>query len=148
MIVVKKEMVNIKPLDKIADKWAKVTPERAPYYEEGIKAPTKDWATEAKKGQAAYEAAMRDPNVLKLREKRIEEVGTAKWQKKALAVGPSRFREGVPVAKEDFQSGFAPYHEVIARITLPERGARGDPKNYARVKAIGDALHKRRMGVS
>lgn len=141
-------MVNIKPLEKITDKWAKVTPERAPFYEEGIKAPTADWATEAAKGQAAYEAAMRDPAVLKQREKKIKEVGTEKWQRKALAVGPSRFREGVPAAKDDYGKGFAPYHGVIASLVLPERGARGDPKNYARVKAIGDALHKKRMGAT
>jgi len=141
-------MVNIKPLESISDKWAKVTPERAPYYEEGIRSPKADWATEALKGQAAYEAAMRDPSVLKLREKKIKEVGTDKWQSKALAVGPSRFREGVPVAKDDFAKGFSPYHQVISTIVLPERGARGDPKNYARVKAIGDALHKKRMGTT
>jgi len=139
-------MVNIKSLDKITDKWAKVTPERAPYYEEGIKAPAKDWATEAAKGQSAYEAAMRDSKVLKLRETNIKAVGSEKWSRKSSAVGPSRFREGVPAAKDDFSKGFTPYHGVISALALPEKGARGDPKNYARVKAIGDALNKKRMG--
>jgi hypothetical protein len=141
-------MVNIKSLDKITDKWSKVTPERAPYYEEGIKAPTKDWATEAAKGQTAYESAMRDPKVLALRATSIKAVGTEKWSRKAAAVGPSRFREGVPAAKDDYAKGFTPYHGVIAALALPEKGARGDPKNYARVKAIGDALNKKRMGGS
>jgi len=139
-------MVNIKSLDKVTDKWSKVTPERAPYYEEGIKAPAKDWSTEAAKGQSAYEAAMRDPKVLALRSTNIKAVGTEKWQRKSTKVGPSRFREGVPAAVEDYNKGFSPYHGVIAAITLPEKGARGDPKNYARVKAIGDALNKKRMG--
>lgn len=141
-------MVNIKSLESITEKWAKVTPERAPYYEEGIKSPAADWATESVKGQKAYEAAMRDPKVLALREKKIKEVGSEKWSRKALAVGPGRFAEGVPAAEDDFNKGFAPYHSVIAAVVLPEKGARGDPKNYARVKAIGDALHKKRMGPS
>jgi len=139
-------MVKIKSLDKIQEKWATVTPERAPYYEEGIKAPAKDWKEGAVAGQGAFEAAMRDPKVLALRRTNIEKAGTEKWQRKAIAVGPSRFREGVPAAKEDFGTGFAPYHSTITAVVLPEKGARGDPKNYARVKAIGDALHKKRMG--
>jgi hypothetical protein len=141
-------MVNIKSLDKITEKWATVTPERAPYYEEGIKAPSKDWSTEAAKGQTAYESAMRDPKVLALRATKIKAVGTEKWSRKAAAVGPSRFREGVPAAKGDYSAGFTPYHGVIGALVLPEKGARGDPKNYARVKAIGDALNKKRMGGS
>jgi len=139
-------MVNIKSLDKITTKWKTVTPERAPYYEEGIKAPAKDWATEASKGQTAYEAAMRDPKVLALRNAKIKAVGSEKWSRKAAAVGPSRFREGVPAAADDYAKGFTPYHGVISALVLPEKGARGDPKNYARVKAIGDALNKKRMG--
>lgn len=139
-------MVNIKSIDKIKTKWETVTPDRAPYYEEGIKAPAKDWGTEAAKGQSAYESAMRDPKVLALREKNIKAVGTEKWQRKAIKVGPTRFREGVPAAADDYEKGFSPYHGVISALVLPEKGARGDPKNYARVKAIGDALNKKRMG--
>jgi len=139
-------MVKIKSLDKIKEKWAKVTPERAPYYEEGIKAPAKDWKEGSVAGQVAYEAAMRDPKVLALRKTNIEKAGTEKWQRKAIAVGPSRFREGVPAAEEDFGTGFAPYHATISAVVLPAKGARGDSKNYARVKAIGAALHKKRMG--
>jgi len=140
------KMVNIKSLDAITDKWATETPARAPYYEKGVAAPAADFATEAIKGQKAYEEAMRDPSILKLREKRIKETGTEKWQRKAKSVGPSRYREGVPAAKEDFTKGFSTYHGVISALVLPEKGKRGDPKNYARVKAIGDALHAKRVG--
>lgn len=141
-------MVAVKSLSTIVDKWAKETPARAPYYQSGIAAPAKDWATEAKKGQQAYEDAMRDPDVLALREKRITAVGTEKWQRKALKVGPSRFREGVPAAKEDYSAGFSEYHGVISAWVPPARGPRGDPKNYDIVKSIGDALHKKRMGAA
>lgn len=137
--------MKIKSLEAITEKWSKETPARAPYYEEGIKDPARDWKTAAVEGQAAYEAAMRDPKVLALRAKSIEKVGTEKWQRKAIAVGPSRYREGVPEAKEDFNNGFGPFHSVLSAIVLPQKGARGDPKNYARVKAVGDALHKKRM---
>jgi len=140
--------VKIKSLDTITDKWAKETPARAPYYEAGIKDPARDWKTAALEGQSAYEDAMRDPTVLALRAKKIEKVGTEKWQRKAIAVGPARYRAGVPAAKDDYSVGFAPFHSVLSAVVLPEKGARGDPKNYERVKAIGDALHKKRMGAT
>jgi hypothetical protein len=139
-------MVSIKSLDSITAKWAQVTPERAAYYEAGIKAPAKDWAAGAVAGQGAYEAAMRNSAVLKQRETKIKAVGSEKWSRKATAVGPSRFREGVPAAKDDYNKGFSTYHGVISSLALPEKGARGDPKNYARVAAIGQALNKKRMG--
>jgi len=139
-------LVKVKSLESITEKWAKETPARAPYYEAGIKDPARDWKTAAVEGQPAYEDAMRDPQVLALRQKRIEAVGSEKWSRKSIAVGPQRYREGVPKAKEDFSAGFAPFHSVISAVSLPEKGARGDPKNYERVKAIGDALHKKRMG--
>jgi hypothetical protein len=141
-------MVNIKSLDSITAKWAKETPARAPYYEAGIKSPTKDWSSEAVKGQRAYEDAMRDPAVLAQREKKIKEVGSEKWSRKAIAVGPSRYREGVPAGKDDYTKGFSAYHGVIGALALPEKGARGDPKNYERVRAVGDALHKKRLGTA
>lgn len=141
-------MVAIRSIDEIATKWAKVTPERAPYYESGIKAPKADWATEAKDGQKAYDTAMADPKVRARREKGITKVGTEKWSRKAIAVGPDRFRTGVAAAEPDFREGFGPYQGVIAAWIPPERGPRGDPKNYDIVKSIGSALHKKRVGGS
>jgi hypothetical protein len=89
---------------------------------------------------------MRNSAVLKQREAKIKAVGSEKWSRKAILVGPSRFREGVPAAKDDYNKGFSTYHGVISSLALPEKGARGDPKNYARVQAIGQALNKKRMG--
>jgi len=139
-------MVQVKSLETVKKKWGEVTPQRAPYYEEGIKTPRRSWSAQASAAQPAYEAAMRDAAVLKLRETNIKKAGDEKWQRKAIAVGASRFREGVPVATDDYGKGIEPYLSAMASLALPERGARGDPKNYARTKAIGDALHKKRMG--
>jgi hypothetical protein len=139
-------MPNVKSLESITAKWAAVTPERAPYYEAGVKNPAKDWATNAKAGQSAYESAMRNPTTLALRATRIAAVGSEKWSRKAQAVGASRFREGVPAATNDFKTGFEPYHGVLTSLSLPERGARGDARNFARVSAVGNALHKKRVG--
>ena len=141
-------MVKIKSVEDIASKWADVTPGRAPYYEAEVKVAGPEWKDGAAKGQKAYEAAMRDPKVLARRKAKITDEAAGKYQDKAGTVGPGRFREGIPAGKTYFASGFGPYHGVIAAWVKPERGPRGDPKNYDIVKSIGDALHKRRIGGS
>ena len=141
-------MPAVRSIADIATKWADRAATAAPYYESGVTAPLKDWATGAKAGQKAYDAAMADPKTRALRTKGIDRVGSEKWSRKAKAVGPARFREGVGVAEPDYSSGFGPYRDEIERITLPARGPRGDPKNLDRVKAIMTALHKKRIGAS
>ena len=138
-------MVAIKPLEQIVKKWVDVTPGRAPYYEAGIKNPMRDWATEAAAAEGAWIGGVQDAITGKRFSKGVKKAGTAKWQRKAIAVGPSRFGEGVRAAGPDYQSGFAPYHDVISKITLPERKKRGDPGNLERVKKITQALYKKRL---
>ena len=141
-------MVKIKSVEDIASKWADVTPGRAPYYEAEVKVAGPEWKAGATAGQKAYESAMRDPKVLARRKAKITDEAAGKYQDKAGTVGPGRFREGIPAGQPYFASGFGPYHSVIAAWVKPVRGPRGDPKNYDIVKSIGDALHKRRVGVS
>lgn len=139
-------MVKVKSVEEIATKWSDVTPARAPYYEAEVKVAGAEWKSGAAGGQAAYEAAMRDPNVLKRRAAKITDEAASKYQTKAGTVGPGRFREGIAAGKPYYAAAFAPYHGVISAWVPPARGPRGDPKNYEIVKSIGDALHKKRTG--
>ncbi len=140
-------MVLIKKLEDIVAKWKEVTPARAPYYEKGVRSPLRDWATNAAAAEPAWEAGVQDAVSNKRFEKGVKKVGTAKWQNRAIAVGPGRFREGVGIAAPDYQAGFAPFHEELSKLVLPARGRRGDPKNIDRVRAIADALHKKRVAL-
>jgi len=141
-------MVKIKSVDEIAKKWADVTPGRAPYYEAEVKVAGSEWKSGATAGQGAFEAAMRDPGVLKRRAAKITDEAAGKFQTKAGTVGPGRFREGISAGAPFYTSGFGPYQGVISAWTPPTRGPRGDPKNYDIVKSIGDALHKKRIGAA
>jgi len=141
-------MVKIKSVDDIATKWADVTPGRAPYYEAEMKVAGEAWKDGAKKGQKAYESAMADPDTLKRREKEITDAAAEKLERLGSKLGPARFRAGIPETKVDYTSGFTPFHGVISAWVKPERGPRGDAKNYDIVKSIGDALHKKRVGAS
>ena len=62
--------------------------------------------------------------------------------------GADRFASGIASAQTDYEAGIAPYTEVLNSVQLPARGAKGDPKNYDRVKAIGEALRKKKLSLS
>lgn len=139
-------MVKIRSIDTIGAKWAKVTPDRAPYYESGVKDPKADWAIESKKAEPTYEAGVRDGITNKMYGKGVAARGTPGWQEKTTKKGPGRFSEGVGLAEPDYKTKFAPYRDDMERLSLPMKGARGSAGNYARVKAIGDAFHAKRIG--
>ena len=137
-------MVLIKKLEEIVKKWTDVTPGRQPYYEAGIKAPLRDWATNAAGAEDAWETGVSEAITDKRFAGGVKAVGTKKWQDHAVAKA-KRFSEGVRIAGPDYSAGFAPFHDVISKVTLPPRGARGAAANYDRVKAIGDALHSKKV---
>lgn len=71
--------------------------------------------------------------------------GTSGWQTAAIAKGPSRFSEGVNLATDKYEKGFAPYRDVIDKLSLPPRGPKGDPTNIQRVAAVAKALHDEKL---
>lgn len=76
----------------------------------------------------------------------IAKAGQAKYQRRATTVGPDRYAQAAPVAEPDFSAGMGPFLQAIGAVDLPARGPRGSAQNYGRVKPIGDALSRLRMG--
>lgn len=139
-------MAEIKSLDRIGKKWQTVTPQRADEYEEGIKNPRKSWQQATEDASEAYASGVQEAISNDSFSKGVGEAGDAKWREGALKKGVRRWPEGVRLGGEAYRRGFAPYHSVIAGVTLPPRGPKGDPRNYDRVKAIGEALHEEKVG--
>lgn len=135
-------MADIRPVDVIAGKWATVTPQRSPDYEAGVKNPRKDWARNTMAAVEAWAAGVQAAIQNKLFGKGVQKAGTPKWQENAVAKGVTRWGPGVALAQDAYATGFAPYREAIARVQLPPRFARRDPRNLARVSAIVDALKR------
>jgi len=141
-------MIKTKPIADVAAKWAQRASNAAPDYQKGIQAPSKDWGTEAKAAEPAYQAGVQDAMSRGAFGKGVSKAGTEKWQRKALAVGPSRYGPGVTAATSDFTADFGPYLDALGRIALPARGKRGDPANIERVRTIATALHSQKTGQS
>jgi len=133
-------MAAIRSATQIAEKWGRVTPQRAAEYEEGVRNPLRDYAEGAIKANDAWKSGTQAAIQADRFVAGVRRTGTAKWQAKAATLGTQRFGPGVQLAQGDYERGFAPFAEAIQRVTLPPRGPRRSPQNLQRVKAIVDAL--------
>jgi len=138
--------LKIKTAQEIAKKWAEVTPARARQWEAEVKAtPDSDWADPAVAAAPNWEIGVQEAAARGGYASGIEKART-KWKRKSLALGPGRYGPGVRAAEVDQAVGFAPFREVIAGLTLTPRGPRGSLGNYERVREVGEALHRERVG--
>jgi len=139
-------MAEIKSLSAIRDKWTRVTPGRTEDYKIGVKNPRRDWEQETLAAKDNWKAGIDAAAAKNLFPKGVKAAGTAKWQEKALKKGPGRFAEGVYIAGPDYEKGFAPYREAIARVDLGPKFPRRDPRNIERVKRVVEALIAEKVG--
>lgn len=139
-------MAEIKSIQAIQEKWGRVTPTRTEDYTIGIRNPKRDWAQASAAAKESHKAAMTAAAQNDSYGKGVAKAGTAKWQERAAKKGPQRFAEGVVVGAGDYGSGFAPYADVIKATALTPRFPTGDIRNLDRVKAISQALRKKKTG--
>jgi hypothetical protein len=141
-------MALIRSMADIGKKWTEVTPQRQGQYQTGVTTPLRDWGTNTAAAAERFAAGITAAIAGKRFDKGVAAAGTGKWQKRASSVGPSRWGQGVAVAGPEYATGFAPYRDVIERTNLPPRFSRGDPRNWDRSRAIGQALNAARAGVT
>lgn len=139
-------MPAVKPVSVAADKWVRRAGQAGPDYARGVANPRTSWSEATSQAAEAHAAGIQQAIAEGRFEKGVQAAGNAKWQRKATSIGAQRFGPGVAAAKADYEAGFSPYVAVIQGITLPPRGPKGDPRNYERVKQVGDALHAAKTG--
>lgn len=141
-------MAAIRPVDVIAAKWATVTPQRSGDFEAGVQNPKANWQQNTLASADAWKSGVTAAMQAGSYAKGVSRAGNAGWQEGAIQKGVPRWGQGVALAQEKYQAGFAPYVDAIRRTTLPPRFARRDPRNLERVKAIVDALVKAKQAQS
>jgi len=139
--------IAIKSTADIAKKWADVTPGRQAYYQAGVANAVTAWQTGATNAAAAYDAAVKSGNIKQMYVGGIKQAGAQKYQDMAVNKGAGRFSDGVTKGAPYFQSGFDPYQQTIAGITLQARAPRGSASNLQRVSQVSTALNAKRLAI-
>ena len=139
-------MVATKPIDQVVEKWQRKVQGATQDYSQGVNNPKADWATETAKAEGRYREGVTRAASEGRFGKGVQRAGTEKWKKGATGKGVNRWTEGVGAATAEYQSGMSEVLNTIGSVTLPPRGPKGDPQNYARVQAIGTALHNKFKG--
>lgn len=125
------------------------------------------WVNKASNAQADYKAGVMNPKVpqnaaalaaaprwqsavsstaaLNRFTSGLRAAGDAGWQAGASGKGASHYPDGVRAAQTKFVNNVTPFLQAIAGVTLPDKGIRGSAANYARVQAVGDALHQLKL---
>ena len=136
--------IQIKDMGAIAEKWLRRAGTAGAEYQEGVTNPLRDWEANAKAAEAAYLAGLQASMAKKTWSKGLSGK-KEKWSRNAINKGASRYPGGIALAGGDYEDGFSPYRGVIAGLTLPARGPKGDPANIRRVEMVAKALHDKKV---
>lgn len=139
-------MAEIKSLGAIAKKWKQNASGAGPAYKDGVSAPRRSWSAAASGADDLRKAGLVAADARDAFRTGVEKAGDTKWKNNAVKLGTSRYSQGVGAAEQEMSNGFAPYHAVIASLTLSPRGPKGSPENLNRVGEVANALHSAKQG--
>jgi len=117
-------------------------------YLAGIASPKADPITEGIRAQPAYEAAMRDPAVLRRRVEGLQATNIQEWAQAAETKGATRIAEGVAAARPKIERFWASWQPIllshVQRIRAMPNVSAADRKNRMIANLDGlRALHGR-----
>jgi len=138
-------MAEVKNVADIVEKWTRVTPNRRADFERGVAAPRRSWEQSTSAAESRYNEGVQTAITEGRFGRGVTAAGDSKWKRKVSTVGVQRWGPGVQAAAQDYQKGFAPYQAAIESVSLPPRYPAGDPRNFDRVRAIGEALHAKKV---
>lgn len=137
--------IETKTIGEAQKKWGEVTPGRASEYVAQTVARAAKWESNTLAAVPVWHQSLQAANIQARMSTALRRAGAAKFGRKVREVGQTRFGSGVTAALADYAERFAPYLQIIQGLNLPSRGPRGDPRNYNRVNAVGDALYRARI---
>ena len=133
--------IKVKDPTSTANKWAQNAGQAQPAYIAGINAPKASQSASAIAAAPRWQASVASAAALQSYTGNLSKAGDAAWSAGALGKGKDRYAGGITAGKPKYTTKIGPVLQVIAGVTLPDKGIRGSAQNYARVQAVGDALH-------
>lgn len=138
--------MNVKSPAQAAAKWAARAAVASGDYTDGVRNPRRSWEQATKDGEDNYKTGVTAAIARGAFGKGVSEAGDNKWADRAINVGAQRFGPGVAASEDIYENAIAPVLSVIERVDLGPKYPKGDPRNYARVQKIGQALRKMKTG--
>lgn len=114
-------------------------------YVQGIQNPRADWAQATSAAEGNYEQGIQEAISKKRFGKGVKRAGSASQIAGAIGKGKDRYAGGVSAAESKYASRVQPFLDVIANVSLPPRGPKGDPRNFDRVVIIAKALRAKKL---
>ena len=115
-------------------------------YVSGAQSSSKDQAAAAIAGKANYAAGITAAITAGRYEKGLQKSGKAGWLKGVTEKGANRFAEGVASGASKYATNSGAYDSARTAADSLPRGPKGSEANFARAKAVGQALRKQKIG--
>ena len=115
-------------------------------YVSGAQATTKDQAAAAIAGKANWAAGIQAAITGGRYEKGLSASGKSGWLKGVTEKGGNRFAEGVSAGASKYATNSGKYDSARTAADSLPRGPKGSEQNFARAKAVGQALRNLKVG--
>lgn len=115
-------------------------------YVSGAQSSSKDQAAAAIAGKANWAAGIQAAITGGRYEKGLQSSGKAGWLKGVTEKGANRFAEGVASGASKYATNSGKYDSARGAASSLPRGPKGSEQNFARAKAVGQALRSVKVG--
>lgn len=115
-------------------------------YVSGAESSNKDQAAAAIAAKANYAAGVQAAITRGAYEKGLQQSGKSGWLNGVRTKGQNRFAEGVAAGAVKYATNSGKYDSARSAADSLPRGPKGSEANYARAKAVGQALRKMKVG--
>lgn len=137
--------VNVKDVAASAQKFVTRASAAGGDYKAAVSNAGQRWQANASAANDTWKAGVNDAAGRNAFANGVTKAGPAKYQDNASGKGAQRYPQGVQAAGPTWQANVAPYLQTIAGLNLPPRQPKGNPGNYQRVQAVGDALRAAKL---
>lgn len=116
-------------------------------YVTGAESSNKDQSAAAIAAAPNYAAGVQAAITRGAYQKGLQQSGKAGWLNGVRTKGQNRFAEGVAAGAVKYATNSGKYDSARSAADSLPRGPKGSEANYARAKAVGQALRKMKTGV-
>ena len=127
---------------KFAARGSAATPE----YAAGVRGAGADWLAQTTASAENYAAGVQQAIGRNAFARGVQAAGASKFESRSAGVGARRFAEGIREAESAYNQAIQPVLQTLAGLNLPPRRPTGDPANYLRSQAVGEALRRMKTG--